>query len=149
MPAIPKPARDQGPRQPNDDTMSEPRRKTNERKGGKGRAVHDIGGLPDKRPIDRTEHEPTLHEKRVDALMQLLSGPKRQIFKVDALRRVIESYAEQDYDSTGYYEKWMKAVRNLVLEQEVVGREELDARIDRVTRELEAEGRKVSHRRVP
>ena len=129
--------------------MSEPKRKTNERKGGKGRGVHDLGGLPGKEPIDRTEHELSLHEKRVDALMQLLVGSKRQIFKVDALRRVIESYAEQEYDATEYYQKWIKAVRNILLEQEVVGAKELEAKIAEVTRQLEAEGRKVSHRRVP
>ena len=30
---------------------------------------------------------------------------------------MIESYGEQDYDRTTYYEKWIRAVRNLLVEQ--------------------------------
>lgn len=130
--------------------MTEPKRKTNLRKGAKGRAVHDVGGLSRlAAPIDRHEHELSLYEKRVDAMVNLLGGNKRGAFKIDALRRVIEAYAEQEYDTTDYYDKWVRAVRNLVLEQEVVTREELDAEIARVIAALEAEGRAVSRKRVP
>ena len=38
------------------------------------RRVHDRGGWPDAGPIDRSEHEYTMWEKRTDALMRLLTG---------------------------------------------------------------------------
>jgi hypothetical protein len=129
--------------------MADPKRKTNLRKRAGGRAVHDIGGVADSRPIDRHEHELTLYEKRVDAMVMLLGGAKRGAFKIDALRRVIEEYAEQEYDSTDYYDKWVRALRNLLVEQEILSREELEMRIGIVRRELQAEGRKVSNKSVP
>ena len=128
--------------------MAVPKPKSNKRTTADGRDVHDIGGLPGP-PIDRSEHELTLYEKRVDALMNLLSGPKRNAFKVDALRRVIEGYAEQEYDALPYYDKWIRAIRNLMIEQEVVEKAELEARIKAVRKELEAEGAQVSTRKVP
>ena len=133
--------------------MSDPKRRTNLRNSGGGRAVHDIGGQGiagvSDGPIDRHEHDPTLHEKRVDALVALLRDNKRRVFSVDALRRVIEDYAEQEYDNTGYYEKWMRAVRNLVVEQELLTRREIDAKMAQVRQELEAQGRRVSKKKVP
>ena len=129
--------------------MTQPKRRVNLRKRAAGRAVHDVGGLASlSAPIDRHDHEPNLYEKRVDALVMLL-GAKKNVFKIDALRRVIEDYAEQEYDTIGYYEKWIRAVRNLVIEQELIAPDELDARITEITAALEAEGRTVSHERVP
>ena len=127
-----------------------PKRHTNVRKRAGGRAVHDMGGhAPLAQPIDREEHDLTLYEKRVDALTQLLSGPKRSAYKIDALRRIVESYAEQEYDGTAYYDRWIRAIRNLCLEQEIITAEELDAHIAAVTKELKAQGRKVATAKVP
>ena len=128
--------------------MTVPKPKSNQRSTADGRDVHDIGGLTGP-PIDRAEHELTLYEKRVDAMMNLLSGPKRNAFKVDALRRVIEGYAEQEYDALPYYDKWIRAIRNLMVEQDVVGKAELEARIKAVRKELEANGVEVTPGKVP
>ena len=86
--------------------MSEPKRKTRLRKGAGGRAAHDVGGL-DFGPIDRHEHDLALWEKRIDAMLILLVGPKKGAFKIDAMRRVIEEYGQQEYDATTYYQKWI------------------------------------------
>jgi hypothetical protein len=128
--------------------MTVPKPKSNKRSTADGRDVHDIGGLPGG-AIDRSEHELTLYEKRVDALMNLLAGPKRNAFKVDALRRVIEGYAEQEYDALPYYDKWVRAIRNLLIEQDVISRSELEVRIAAVRKGLEEEGVKVSRKKVP
>ena len=93
------------------------------------RKVNDIGGLP-AGPVCKDEHPSTLHEKRVDALLRLLSGPKLEAFTVDAMRRAIESNTEEDYRNLGYYDKWIRAVRDLVIEQQVLSREEIDARVE-------------------
>lgn len=128
--------------------MSETGRKTELRHGAEGRAVHDAGGL-DFGPIDRSEHDLALWEKRVDAMLILLVGPKKGAFKIDAMRRVIEDYGQQEYDKTTYYEKWVRAIRNLVVEQELMTREEIDARVKAVTEQMRAAGRPVADIRVP
>ena len=126
--------------------MTSPRRKTHARKGLDGRAVHDVGGL-DFGPIDRHEHDLAQWEKRVDAMMILLYA-KKGVFKVDGMRRVIEDYGQQAYDSTTYYEKWVRALRNLMVEQEVLTSSEIDAKIAAVTAAFRAEGREVANGKI-
>jgi Nitrile hydratase beta subunit len=119
---------------------SPPIRKTEQRDGG--HAVHDIGGL-DFGPIDRDEHDPALWEKRVDAMMILLYA-RKQAHTVDAMRRVIEDYGQQTYDSTEYYEKWVRAMRNLLVEQEIVTRAEVVERMAEIAATHRANGRVVA-----
>ena len=121
--------------------MITPRRKTHVREGLDGRAVHDVGGL-DFGPIDRDEHDLAQWEKRVDAMMILLYA-RKGVFKVDGMRRVIEDYGQQAYDSTTYYEKWVRALRNLMVEQDVLSAAEIEAKIASVTAAFQAEGRAV------
>jgi hypothetical protein len=128
--------------------MSGPKRKTLKRKGTGGRAVHDVGGLAFG-PIDREEHDLALWEKRTDAMLRLLVGPQKRAFTVDGMRRVIEDYGQQEYDRTTYYEKWIRAVRNLVVEQELLTREEVEARMAEVRARYEKAGRKVSKENIP
>src|SRR5215510_9958615 len=103
-------------RQGSQRAMPQPKRKVLKRKDAGGRAVHDVGGL-EFGPIDRHEHDLALWEKRTDAMLRLLVGPQKRAFSVDGMRRVIEDYGQQQYDRTTYYEKWIRAVRNLVVEQ--------------------------------
>ena len=49
------------------------------------RGVHDMGGLP-AGPVERSEHDYALWEKRVDALLVLLSDQKRKLFE-EVMRR--------------------------------------------------------------
>lgn len=128
--------------------MTGPERKTMPRKGAGGRATHDVGGL-DLGAIDRSEHDLALWEKRTDAMLILLVGAKKKVFAIDALRRVIEDYGEQEYDRTTYYEKWIRAIRNLIVEQEIVTRAEVETRMAEVRAELEAGGRKTAGGSVP
>lgn len=127
--------------------MSNPQRKTLERKGAGGRATHDVGGL-DFGPIDRHEHDLALWEKRTDAMLILLCGPKKGAFTIDAMRRVIEDYGQQEYDRTTYYEKWIRAIRNLLVEQEILSAAEVDARMAEVVAKHAKGGRKVSKERI-
>lgn len=128
--------------------MRQPKRKTMLRKGAGGRAAHDVGGL-EFGLIDREEHDLALWEKRTDAMLRLLVGPQKRAFTVDGMRRVIEDYGQQQYDRTTYYEKWIRAVRNLVVEQEIVTREEIEARMAEVRKRLEKAGRRASKEKVP
>jgi hypothetical protein len=118
------------------------------RKGAGGRATHDVGGL-EFGAIDRSEHDLALWEKRTDAMLILLVGPKKGAFAIDAHRRVIEDYGQQTYDRTTYYEKWIRAIRNLLVEQGIVSREEIDERLAEVRDRFAKAGRKPSKERVP
>jgi len=128
--------------------MSRPQRKTMTRRGAGGRAAHDVGGL-ELGAIDRAEHDLALWEKRTDAMLILLVGAKSRAFAIDAHRRVIEAYGEQDYDRTTYYEKWIRAIRNLLVEQEIVTREEVEARMGEVRARHAKAGRKAAKETVP
>jgi hypothetical protein len=94
-------------------------------------AVHDLGGQP-AGPIDRTDHEPTLFDQRIDAMIRLLTHPSRSVFTVDAMRRSIESHPPEDYFGLTYYEKWLHAIRRLVIEQGVIGEADLSSKLDKL-----------------
>lgn len=128
--------------------MSGPKRKNMLRKGASGRSTHDVGGL-EFGPIDREEHDLALWEKRTDAILRLLVGPEKRAFTVDGMRRVIEDYGQQQYDRTTYYEKWIRAVRNLIVEQGIVTPEEIEARMAEVRVRLEKAGRATSQEKIP
>jgi hypothetical protein len=128
--------------------MRELKRKTLKRKGAGGRAVHDVGGLGFG-PIDRDEHDLALWEKRTDAMLFLLRDNKRRVLSVDSHRRTIEDYGQQAYDSTTYYEKWIRAIRNLLVEQDVLTRKEIDARMAEIRARHGTAGRKISKEKIP
>ena len=86
------------------------------------RDVHDMGGLPGG-PIDRSEHAPEFFEKRVDAMVRLLRSPERKVFGLDELRRGIESLP--DYAQLGYYNRWIRSIKLLLLEKGVLSEEEI------------------------
>lgn len=92
---------------------------------------HDLGGWR-LGAIDRGEHPRTLYEMRVDAMLMLLTQPACGAFKVDSLRRAIENYATYEYESLPYYDRWMKAIRQLLVEQGVLTDAQIDARIEQL-----------------
>ena len=127
--------------------MTTPKPRTLARKGLDGRAVHDVGGL-DFGPIDRHDHDLAHWEKRVDAMLILMYA-RKGAFKVDGMRRAIEDYGQQAYDSTAYYEKWIRALRNIMVEQDILSADEIDAKIAVVKKAFGAEGRAVAKGSVP
>ena len=97
------------------------------------RQQHDMGGL-DKGPVVPSDHEIVLWEKRVEAIMRLLSMRKDRLITVDELRRGIEELPPELYDTLGYYERWIVSLTDILVEKGVLDRAELEARI----RQLEA-----------
>jgi hypothetical protein len=96
-----------------------------------------MGGLPADR-IEATEHDYALWEKRVDALMVLLSGAGRMT--VDELRRNIESIGPAAYDDMSYYERWIHSISQTLIQRGVISIEELGRKM------AEVEGRKEESR---
>ena len=92
------------------------------------RGVHDLGGLP-AGPVDLAEHERTFFDQRVDAMMRLLAHPASGYYTVDAMRRAIESLPRDDYFGLGYYERWLRAIRALVIEKGLVTEDELNRKL--------------------
>ena len=92
------------------------------------RAVNDLGGLP-AGPIDTGEHEPTMTERRIDAMMMLLRAKPRSFWSTDENRRTIESLAPEFYEGAAYYERWVRAMRALLVEKSILSDEEIEARL--------------------
>jgi hypothetical protein len=95
------------------------------------RAYHDLGGRT-AGMIDRTERSLEPWEKHVDAIVQLLSAPERGIISVDELRRALEELGANEYDQLSYYERWIAAVRKLLVEKGVLTTDELGHKLDEV-----------------
>jgi Nitrile hydratase beta subunit len=95
------------------------------------RSHHDMGGLP-AGPIEPSEHDYAHWEKRVDALMVLLSAPERRLLRVDELRRQIEGLGHDAYDAMSYYERWIAAIARVLLERGVISADELGRKMEAV-----------------
>ena len=93
------------------------------------RSHHDMGGLPAGK-VEPTEHEYALWEKRVDALMTLLS--RRGDLKVDELRRNIEALGPEAYDAMGYYERWMHSIGQAMIQRGLISIDELGRKMAEV-----------------
>jgi hypothetical protein len=76
-------------------------------------------------PVERDEHAYDEWEQRVDALMMLLSHKDRQLLRVDELRRNIETLGAEAYDRMGYYERWMHAIAQTLIQRGVISIDEL------------------------
>ena len=92
------------------------------------RGVHDLGGEP-AGPVDLAEHERTFFDQRVDAMMRLLAHPEHGYYTVDAMRRAIESLPREEYFELGYYERWLRAARRLVVEKGLLSEDELSRKL--------------------
>jgi len=90
------------------------------------RGYHDVGGLS-LGPIEREQHDHALWEKRVDAMLVLLS--KKGIITVDELRLGIETLGADAYERLSYYERWIASVTRALLARGVINTDELGRRM--------------------
>ena len=95
------------------------------------RGYHDIGGLP-LGPIDRTQHDHALWEKRVDAMLVLLS--KKDLITTDELRLGIETLGADAYEKLSYYERWIASIARALVARGVITTDELGRRMAEVAR---------------
>jgi hypothetical protein len=101
------------------------------------RAYHDMGGS-DAGPLCADEHERALWEKRVDALMTLLS--QRRIFTLDEVRYSIERLPHDAYDNLQYYERWMHAIGDSLLNRGLITSDELGRKMAAIEAREQAGG---------
>ena len=91
--------------------------------------VNDLGGRLNE-PFNPDEHDYEPWEKRVHAMRELLAT--KNLLSSDVLRRNIESLGQQEYRDLTYYEKWIHAISQAMLERGVVNDRELGLKIDEV-----------------
>lgn len=94
-----------------------------------GRRWHDMGGA-NAGPIPTEDHDFSLWEKRVDALMVLCA--KKGHFTVDGLRRALEDMGEDAFETMTYYERWVASVNQNLIEAGIYTTAELGARMSEV-----------------
>ena len=94
-----------------------------------GRRHHDMGGLPAGR-VEPAGHEYGEWDRRVDAIVQLAS--RRVGITVDERRKNIEALPPQAYDAMSYYEKWLVAIAQTLIQRGVISTEELGRKMDEV-----------------
>jgi Nitrile hydratase beta subunit. len=85
-----------------------------------------MGGMPAGK-VDRSEHDYSDWERRVDAMAVLL-GRKRRL-TVDERRRAIETLAPQAYDALSYYERWVVALGQTMVQRGIITSAELARRM--------------------
>ena len=92
-----------------------------------------MGGLPAGK-VERTEHDYAEWERRVDALMVLLSavhGGKR-LMTVDELRKNIGALPPDAYDRMSYYERWVTSITQTMIQRGVITTDELGRKMEEV-----------------
>ena len=97
------------------------------------RQHHDMGGEP-AGPVEKTEHDYAPWEKRVEALMVLLSDRERNLMKVDELRRNIEAIGPDAYEKMSYYERWITSITSTLLQRGAISSDELARKIADIER---------------
>ena len=85
------------------------------------RGIHDLGGLIEL-PLDQSEHDYEPWEKRVHAMRELLA--QKGLLRVDELRRTVEGMGAEKYKSLSYYEQWVWAMSQVMIERGVFSDDE-------------------------
>jgi len=86
------------------------------------RGCHDLGGLP-AGPVERSEHDYADWERRIDAMAVLLGWKK--VVTVDQRRRNVEALPPQAYDALAYYERWVVALGQSLIQRGLITSAEL------------------------
>ena len=93
--------------------------------------AHDLGGSP-AGPIDRKGHEVEDWERLADAITVALDA--KGLKTTDEHRRAQEGLPPERYRSLGYYERWVVATEQLLVEKGVLTREEINERSAEIER---------------
>ena len=89
-----------------------------------------MGGLPAGR-VELPGHEYGEWDRRVDAIVQVAS--RRLGITVDERRKNIEALPPRAYDTMSYYEKWLVAIAQTLLQRGVITSDELGRKMQEVS----------------
>ena len=90
-----------------------------------------MGGLPGGK-VRPVAHEYGEWDRRIDAIVQLAC--RRVGITVDERRRNIEALPPAAYDSLSYYEKWLVAITQTLIQHGVITTDELGRKMEEVQR---------------
>ena len=95
------------------------------------RMAHDLGGFLDHLlchgidvSISQTELPKQPYEERADAILLLLSAVDKGLLNIHAMRRASEQFNNEDYLQLSYYDRWLRAMVALCIEEGVFLEEE-------------------------
>ncbi len=95
------------------------------------RMAHDLGGSFNHLlchgidvSISQTELPKRPYEERADAILLLLSAAGKGLLNVHAMRRASEQFNHKDYLQLSYYDRWLRAMVALCIEEGVFSKEE-------------------------
>jgi hypothetical protein len=86
------------------------------------RGPHDVGGL-EAEPMEPRDHELLPWEKRCNALSSVLSA--RGLVSVEEKRRAVESLGGEAYEKLEYYERWIVAIAQVLMEKNLLTPDEI------------------------
>ena len=92
-----------------------------------------MGGQPAGR-AKLTEHDYAEWERRVDALSMIMG---RKGITVDERRKNIEMIPPQAYDAMAYYEKWVVALAQALIQRGYITSDELGRKLEEVEKRQE------------
>jgi hypothetical protein len=98
------------------------------------RNYHDMGGQS-AGPIDREEHPLAYWEKRVEALLSVLTA--KGLTRSDEGRRALETLGAETYLNSSYAERRIQALANNMILRGVISVDELAAKLAEVERRKE------------
>lgn len=78
-------------------------------------------------PLDRSDRDLSLAEKRVDAMLALLSRADPECAALH--RRMQEELSVENYDAQPYYDRWLAALRRKLVEAGVLDAEAIERRL--------------------
>jgi len=90
--------------------------------------VHDMGGMQDMGPVKPEKNEPVFHEPwegRVFALNTVLGAWRK--WNIDSSRHQRELIPPADYLRMSYYEKWLTALMELLVNRGLITHPELES----------------------
>ena len=109
------------------------------------RMAHDLGGFFNHllchgidESISQTELPKRPYEERADAILLLLSAAGKGLLNIHAMRRASEQFNHEDYLQLSYYDRWLKAMVALCIEERVFSKEEWLIKRKQVERRSEA-----------
>lgn len=98
------------------------------------KGYHDLGGTP-AGPINREDKELALWEKRVEALLVILS--RKGMLRIDENRRALESLGAEVYLGSSYAERRIMAMADNLILKGVISVDELTAKLADIERRPE------------
>lgn len=90
---------------------------------------HDLGGAHGYGEIPIEEEEAVFHSEWESKVFAMSFATFGNFFPVDETRHAAERIPPGKYLSSSYYERWLEALELLVIEHDLVSREEIDRRV--------------------